>query len=386
MGGWIELVRHDQYMPGHGDAHQVRCFRDGQVLIDAQPLIVHTLPCEISYELERHSRNLFFNQRQALLASAAAAKLQLEIANRDLDAKRAMVRHISHEIRTPLNITAVGMDTISRALQKMPQTKMTSFLLETVDSCKIACEDALTIVSELLDFEKLAAGMFALETVPTRLAPWVEDCVKLFRVSAESKGLTIDFFQQPTGRDDHCFAAIDPLKMSTVMRNLLSNAIKFSKAGGTIHVRLGVVGTALRRKSVISACAGTGSVDADRGAVEISVKDDGAGLSKENIGRLFQEGVQINPNKLQKGGGSGFGLFITKGIVKLHGGSIWAESEGEGHGTTFAVQLPLCTEPPSPSVDGATVPDHFEEPNSLSYQESRLAMQVSDPFGTGYDG
>jgi len=330
----------------------------------------------LSYELERHSRNLFLNQRQALLASAAAAKFQLEIANRDLDAKRAMVRHISHEIRTPLNITAVGMDTISRALQKMPQTKMTSFLLETVDSCKIACEDALTIVSELLDFEKLAAGMFALETIPTRLAPWVEDCVKLFRVSAESKGLTIDFARPPGDGCDRCVAAIDPLKMSTVMRNLLSNAIKFSRPGGTIYVRLAVLGAEARRQSVavarsqsiapapVSMRVSTG-VMKKYDVVEISVQDDGAGLSKENIGRLFQEGVQINPNKLQKGGGSGFGLFITKGIVKLHGGSIWAESEGEGHGTTFAVQLPLCTEPPSPSVDGGTVLDHLDDVESM---------------------
>ena len=64
----------------------------------------------------------------------------------------------SHEIRTPLNITAVGMDTMQRTLKKMPPSKLTGFLQEIVDSCSVACEDALTIVSELLDFEKLAAG------------------------------------------------------------------------------------------------------------------------------------------------------------------------------------------------------------------------------------
>ena len=112
--------------------------------------------------------------------------------------------------------------------------------------------------------------------------------------------------------------------------------------------------------------------------VTISVKDCGAGLSPEDLGRLFQEGVQINPNKLQvlhigktashnvsckshvykshlrnhliqtvpiqttskqlqNGGGSGFGLFITKGIVKLHDASIWAESEGEGKGNDINI-------------------------------------------------
>ena len=99
-------------------------------------------------------------------------------------------RLISHEIRTPLNITAVGMDTIQRTLKKMPSSKLTDFLREIVDSCSVACEDALTIVSELLDFEKLAAGMFTLEKVPTRLVSWVAQSVQIFRVSAESKGDT----------------------------------------------------------------------------------------------------------------------------------------------------------------------------------------------------
>ena len=76
--------------------------------------------------------------------------------------------------------------------------------------------------------------------------------------------------------------------------------------------------------------------------VLISCKDEGAGLSPANLKLLFGEGVQFNANELQAGGGSGFGLFITKGIVLLHkDANIWAESEGEGKGCTFFVELPL---------------------------------------------
>ncbi len=76
--------------------------------------------------------------------------------------------------------------------------------------------------------------------------------------------------------------------------------------------------------------------------VLISCKDQGAGLSKANLKLLFGEGVQFHANELQAGGGSGFGLFITKGIVMLHkGANIWAESEGEGKGCTFFVELPM---------------------------------------------
>ena len=83
------------------------------------------------------------------------------------------------------------------------------------------------------------------------------------------------------------------------------------------------------------------------------MKDDGAGISSVNVSRLFQEGVQFNANELQKGGGSGFGLFIAKGIVDLHTNSrMWAESEGEGMGATFFVKLPLSDVvlPPPPSL------------------------------------
>ena len=90
---------------------------------------------------------------------------------------------------------------------------------------------------------------------------------------------------------------VDPLKLATVFRNLFSNAIKFTKEEGRITVR-----TEFK-------CA---SLEGDE-VVQISVQDSGAGMSPANLTRLFGEGVQFNANGLQGGGGSGLGLFITKG-------------------------------------------------------------------------
>ena len=73
----------------------------------------------------------------------------------------------------------------------------------------------------------------------------------------------------------------------------------------------------------------------------ISVIDSGAGISTENQKKLFKEVIQFNPEKLQSGGGSGFGLYICKGIVDLHEGFLSVFSEGEGLGSTFTVQLPM---------------------------------------------
>ena len=77
------------------------------------------------------------------------------------------------------------------------------------------------------------------------------------------------------------------------------------------------------------------------GKIVITVKDSGAGMSAENLGKLFLEGMQFNANKLQGGKGSGLGLFITRGIVNLHNGSIKAFSEGEDKGSTFILQYPV---------------------------------------------
>ena len=237
--------------------------------------------------------------------------------SKDLASKRAMIRHISHEIRTPLNITSVGMDTISRLIKKLPPSNVTALLHETVDSCRLACSDALVTVTELLDFEKLAMGKFTLEKELTRLVPWVAESVQLFRVSADSAGLTIDYEHPIVGtpEEDLLAAAIDPLKLATVMKNLMSNAIKFSRKGGTIKVQVKyhhpVAAGAPRRDSVTARNHIRAAEVA--GSVIISVKDDGVGLTKEDIGMLFQEGVQINANKNQNGGGSGFGLYVTKG-------------------------------------------------------------------------
>jgi hypothetical protein len=115
---------------------------------------------------------------------------------------------------------------------------------------------------------------------------------------------------------------------------------KSRKSNKAFHV--GVRGPAASSEK--SGLSGLGP-GAKRGMLRISVMDSGAGISKENQKRLFKEIVQFSPEKLQAGGGSGFGLFICKGIVDLHKGNIGVTSEGEGHGSTFFVELPMKRAP-----------------------------------------
>ena len=212
------------------------------------------------------------------------------------------------------------MDITAAELKKLGD-RVPAFLLSTVESCQEACASSLEVLNDLLAFEKLAAGMFTVDRTPLALAPFLRDVAKLFALSAQAKRVQVEM----TGGDRPLVVGMDRVKMKTVFRNLLSNAVKFSPIGGTVTID-------------IDPCKATDTAGAH---VVVSVQDSGAGMSGENLQQLFGEGVQFNANALQGGGGSGFGLYIAKGIVDLHGGQIWAESEGEGCGSTFFVTLPL---------------------------------------------
>ena len=314
-----------------------------------------------SYEIERGLMQCYVNQKFALDSAEVNAKLKIELAEantafkvdfihaqmneekRALDSKREMVRHIAHEIRTPLNIVTVATDIIITELKKI--NAVPQFVFDTLNSCQEACAISCDIVNDLLNFEKLAAGLVTLEKMPMVLSTYVQRVLNPFYVSAGAKDLVINYqytlsdhgqdvvVDNPETVED--VVEIDSVKMSSVLRNLLSNAIKFAKE--TIVVKVSVV-----RKLELSNGANDDDQAYSSGHAVISVKDDGAGISSGNLSRLFQEGVQFNANELQKGGGSGFGLYIAKGIVNLHTNSrMWAESDGEGMGATFFVKLPL---------------------------------------------
>lgn len=214
---------------------------------------------------------------------------------------------------------------------------------------------------------------------------------------------------------DNIFA--DKFKMDQVIRNLISNALKFTPSGGTVAIRATFVpssdqdtsGSNLlfdqninsRRRSEIykarivdrlihgksprslkSVAVGDGlevaveEAPPCHGKLVITVNDSGAGISKENQSRLFKEIVQFSPEKLQAGGGSGLGLWITSGIVELHEGKISVFSEGEGNGSSFSVEMPMMRMPPQPpppipeiSSTASTLAEHGQAENYFTSNE-----------------
>ena len=133
----------------------------------------------------------------------------------------------------------------------------------------------------------------------------------------------------------------DYVKLGQVMRNLISNALKFTSEDGEIEVSVCHVPGGLPDATPVLLEGEMKGSRCRAGGIRIAVKDSGTGLTKDQLQQLFAEGVQFDANRLQHGGGSGLGLNIAKGIVEQHHGVIWAESLGQGHGTTFFIELPL---------------------------------------------
>ena len=159
--------------------------------------------------------------------------------------KEAFIRYISHEIRTPLNTVFLGMNFIKQELLLISPlvSEIVEPILDTVNEVNNCCEVALSIVNDLLTFDKLEEGKMSLELKETDIQWYVSETVKLFDIPARDKKITIDIVPKDdeTGWLSTLALRVDQHKMSQVIRNLISNAIKFTPEEGKIVVTMSLV-------------------------------------------------------------------------------------------------------------------------------------------------
>jgi CheY-like chemotaxis protein len=191
---------------------------------------------------------------------------------------------------------------------------------------KMACESAVDIVSDFINYEKLECDICTLEKSAINIIELVHKWVQPFRVQAKYRQIELIFIDDVQSA---CIAEVDEYKLSQVFRNLVSNAIKFSPAHGTVIIKMS--------KEL-------------NDMVRISVSDNGAGISIDNQTKLFTDIVQFNAKALQGGGGSGIGLWVSRKLMDAHGGTIGVYSAGEGLGSTFFIGLPLSHQSASVSA------------------------------------
>ncbi|MDR5856038.1 PAS domain-containing protein [Caballeronia sp. LZ062] len=246
-------------------------------------------------------------ERDRLLTNERLLRLE---AQHTSQLKDTFLATVSHELRTPLNamqswlfllkqenanpgLTARGIDAIERNVQLQAR-----------------------LVDDLLDLSRIAAGKLLISAEPFDLVPLLMSEISDIELAAGAKRVTVT-----ADLPDALVVEGDEVRLRQVFSNLLSNALKYTGQEGRIRV-----------------CASTAN-----NWVEVQVADNGAGIAASFIDRVFEPFAQASQATTRTFGGLGIGLAIARSIVTLHGGSITAQSDGEGRGSTFTVQLPRAS-------------------------------------------
>jgi PAS domain S-box-containing protein len=255
---------------------------------------------------------LDITDRKQLEESLRQQAEELAQANRLKDDFLAIV---SHELRTPLN-SILGWVQLLRS-RKLAEKK-TALALETIErNAKLQTQ----LIEDLLDISRLMRGQIRLNMRPQDLASVIEAAVDSVRPTAETKAISIE---SAIALDVGVISG-DSDRLQQILWNLLANALKFTPNGGRVKVRL---------RSIISE-------PISRPYAQIQVSDTGKGIKPEFLPYVFDRFRQGENASTRSSGGMGLGLAIVRQLVELHGGSVQADSPGEGQGATFTVQLPL---------------------------------------------
>jgi len=224
-------------------------------------------------------------------------------------AKDDFLALVSHELRTPLN-AILGWVRMVRTEEL--DEEIVKRALETIER---SAKSQAQLIEDILDFSRIISGKLRLDVGRVEPVDVIEASLDVVSPAAEAKGIRLRSVLDPRAGP----ISGDPDRLQQVMWNLLSNAIKFTAKGGEVQVRLERI----------------------HSHVEISVSDTGQGISAEFLPYVFDRFRQANSTGSKRHGGLGLGMAITRQIIELHGGSIRADSAGQGRGATFAIELPL---------------------------------------------
>jgi signal transduction histidine kinase len=217
-----------------------------------------------------------------------------------------------------------------------------------VDNVHTSGQHLLALINDLLDLSKVEAGKLELQPQAFHLREVIEVALRIFRHQAEAKQQAL-ILEVPA---DLSTLTADPLRVRQILYNLLSNAVKFTPEGGSITITARRVPSSefqvpSSRPQAKTTIPGTWNLEPGTASrsefVEIAVADTGIGIKPEDLARLFQPFTQLKQTLTKSAQGTGLGLALTKHLVELHGGTIWAESAGEGRGSTFTIWLPLTS-------------------------------------------
>ncbi len=253
------------------------------------------------------------------LNRAEAERQRAEVANRF---KTELLGIVAHDLKNPLQ-TILGF---SLLIQEISQDK--SSTAEPALHIQRAANRMLKLIDDLLQSAAVETGQIALNNEAVDVTLLLEATVNDNRLRAEQKLQKIIF-----AGDAETTVYGDPARLREVFENLLSNALKFSPVNSTVWVTV--------KKILVTESRMRRATDSRQpSVVRITFKDEGQGITENDMNKLFGKFQKLSAKPTGGETSTGLGLSITKQLVELHGGNVWAESEGRDKGTTFFIELP----------------------------------------------
>lgn len=244
-------------------------------------------------------------------AARIESEAELERLRRTDRFRTDFINNIAHELATPLTPLVLKAKTLAA------DRTLTQAQRQHVESVERNVQRLRALVDDMVGAADLQARNLALDKRRLNLTRELRAAVAAHQPAAERAGLRMD---EP--EDSGLTVSADPARLQLVMGHLIGNAIKFTPGGGRITVSSRRTGT---------------------DEVRVEVKDTGVGLTRKQVEGLWKPFGQAHDKSQRTDSGSGLGLYVTKGIVELHGGEVGVHSAGPGQGSTFWFTLPLAT-------------------------------------------
>ncbi len=252
---------------------------------------------------------------------------------------------LSHELRTPLT-AILGWARLLRGGDLDPD--MVSGALETIERNALSQSQ---LIEDILDISRIISGKLTLNYTPVELNDVLSTVVESARPAAQTKGVHWNLAYDAVPM----LISGDGARLQQIFGNLISNALKFTPSGGTITV----------------------SLQQRENYTEVTISDTGRGIKPEFLPFVFDRFAQEETGNRRHQGGLGIGLSLVRHLTELHGGAVYASSEGEGRGASFTVRLPLLHVRQVIPVPGAA-PARYWPPSSLGLLLHGLRIIVVD--------
>lgn len=262
------------------------------------------------------------NQLEQSLKESEAARTELEQSRKILKEDMAKLKvvdrmkteflsMVSHELRTPMTPIKGYLTLISSGKFGALSPEQKSALNIIADQS----EHLHSVIGSILDLSRIELGKpVPVNKILVSIKTLIEETVEAMRIKAREQGLALAVEGAKAPK-----IMADPIMLKRVLANLIDNALKFTPRGGEIKIR----------------------AFADDSSIRVEVADNGIGIPREHLEKIFEKFYQVDASSTRAAGGMGMGLPIARELVELHGGKLWAESEGLGKGSKFIFTLPV---------------------------------------------